>query len=198
MIKKKFEHEEEGLIKSLVGGNVAAFERVYQEFSANLYAHAYNILRNKGVCEEIVQETFYSLWTNRENLQITHSLQSYLFTAVKFRTLNYIKSEKVRKNYAASYSVFENLQVDNSNEESIHLFDLKVQIEKEVLRLPEKCQRVFRLSRNEHQSIQNIAESLGISHKTVENQLTKALKQLRASLGQYLFQYIIVLLPVFL
>ena len=71
--------------------------------------------------------------------------------------------------------------------------DLKGMIENEVSKLPEKCQQIFRLSRNEHQSIKNIADLMNISHKTVENQLTKALRQLRSSLGQFLSVTLILL-----
>jgi RNA polymerase sigma-70 factor (ECF subfamily) len=74
---------------------------------------------------------------------------------------------------------------DNSNEEHIELSDLANAVEKEVARLPEKCQQVFRMSRNEHRSIHDIAETLKISHKTVENHLTKALRQLRLAFSEY-------------
>lgn len=162
-----------------------AFEQIYELYWSDLYNYAYNILRDKGVCEEIIQETFFSMWTKREQLQISHSLKSYLFTAVKFQTINYIRSEKVKRDYAANYASFKKMNFDNSNEEHMHLTDLKGLIENEVSKLPEKCQEIFRMSRNEHQSIKNIADLMNISHKTVENQLTKALRQLRSSLGQF-------------
>jgi RNA polymerase sigma-70 factor (family 1) len=164
---------------------MSAFEQIYYKYWSDLYKYAYNILRNKVVCEEIIQETFFSLWTKRQELQITHSIAAYLFTAVKFQTINYIRSEKVKREYAASYAEFKKRSFDNSIEENIHLLDLKGLIENEVSKLPEKCQQIFRLSRNEHQSIKNIADLLNISHKTVENQLTRALRQLRSSLGQF-------------
>ncbi|WP_176851985.1 RNA polymerase sigma-70 factor [Mucilaginibacter sp. OK268] len=167
-------------------GNIAAFEEIYRLYWSGLYSYAYNILRNKVVCEEIVQEIFLSLWNKRHELKITHSLKAYLFTAIKFQTLNYIKSEKVKRHYAESYSNFEKIFFDNSNEENIYLSDLKLKVEKEVSKLPEKCQQIYRLSRDKHQSIKNIADLLNISHKTVENQLTKALKYLRSSLGDFL------------
>jgi len=162
-----------------------AFEQIYQCHWSELYNYSYNILRDKAVCEEIVQEIFFSLWNKRQDLKITHSIKAYLFTAIRFQSINYIRSEKVKRNYAANYSAFHKISFDNSNEEHIHLSDLAGIIEKEVAKLPEKCQQIFRLSRNEHQSIKNIAEHLNISHKTVENQLTKALRHLRSSLGQF-------------
>lgn len=177
-------------------GKVDAFEQIYQSHWSDLYNYAYNILRDKLICEEIVQETFFSLWAKRQELKITHSLRAYLFRAVKFQTLNYMRSEKVKRNYAANYVSFKNLSFDNSNEENIHLSDLKNRVETEISKLPEKCQQIFRLSRNEHQSIKNIADLLNISHKTVENQLTKALKQLRSSLGQFFSLLILLLVTI--
>ncbi len=175
-------------------GNIDAFEQIYQCYWSDLYSYAYNILRNRLVCEEIVQETFFSLWMKRGELQITYSLRGYLFRAVRFQTLNYIRSEKVKKEYAASYIAFKKASFDNSNEENIDLSDLKNLVENEVSKLPEKCQQIFRLSRNEHQSVKKIADLLNISHKTVENQLSKALKQLRSSLGQFFSLLVLILL----
>jgi len=77
--------------------------------------------------------------------------------------------------------------MDNSNQENIELYDLKYAVEKEVARLPDKCQQVFRMSRHEHRSVRDIAETLNISHKTVENHLTKALRQLRVAFSEYFF-----------
>lgn len=193
IVEKRLKYSPDNVILYLNKGNVGAFEQIYESYWAELYSYAYNILRDKAVCEEIVQEIFFSLWTKRRELQITHSIRAYLFTAVKFQTLNYIKSEKVKRNYAVSYSTFKTILFDNSNEENIHLSDLKNLVENEVAKLPEKCQQIFRLSRNEHQSVKNIAGLLNISHKTVENQLSKALKQLRSSLGQ-LFSLLILIL----
>lgn len=153
---------------------------------SSLYYYAYNIIRNKDVCEEIIQETFFYLWKKRQELDIKQSLRAYLFTAVKFQTLNHIRAEKVRSNYAESYIAFENSLADNSNEENISVFDLKSRLEVEVSKLPDKCQQIFRMSRDQHQSVKAISDVLNISHKTVENQLTKALKHLRSSLGDFL------------
>jgi RNA polymerase sigma factor (sigma-70 family) len=104
-----------------------------------------------------------------------------------------MRSEKVKRDYASSYTSFIEKSFDNSNEEHIHLSDLTSLIEKEVSKLPQKCQEIFRLSRNEHQSIKNIADLMNISHKTVENQLTKALRQLRSSLEQFFTLSLVIL-----
>ena len=183
-------NQDKNLFLALKQGEIFSFRQIYSLHWSVLYKYAYNIIRNKDVCEEIVQETFFSLWNKREELQITHSLQAYLFTAVKYQTLNFIRAEKVRSAYAESFTAFESRLVDNSNEENIHLADLKKHVEIEISKLPEKCQQIYRLSRNENQSIKNISSLLNLSHKTVENQLSKALKHLRSSLGNFLFLFI--------
>ncbi|MGI4022861.1 MAG: RNA polymerase sigma-70 factor [Janthinobacterium lividum] len=186
---------DEELILSLKKGNMVAFRYIYKKYWLVFYKYAYNIIRKKEISEEIVQEVFFSLWDKRNTLQITHSLEAYLFKAVKFQTLNFIRSKKVRTNYAASYAAFENTTIDNSNEENMQVNDLKNHIEIEVSKLPDKCQQIFRMSRNEHQSIKNIADVLNISHKTVENHLTKALKHLRYSLGEFLLLFLLLNSP---
>ncbi len=100
--------------------------------------------------------------------------------------LNFIKSTQVRNNYIDSFNHFRDALFDDSTNEQMALNDLKMMLEKSITELPEKCQEVFRLSRTQHLSIQEISLQLNISHKTVENHLTKALKHLRNSLGDFL------------
>lgn len=167
-------------------GDTLAFDEMYEKYWAKLYAFAYNRLREKEACEEIIQDIFVSLWANRENLQITSSLSGYLFQAVKYQMLNFMKSTQVRNSYIDSFNHFRDALFDDSTNEQMALNDLKMMLEKSIEELPDKCQEVFRLSRIHHLSIQEIALQLNISHKTVENHLTKALKHLRSSLGDFL------------
>ncbi len=151
-----------------------------------MYAYAYNRLREKEVCEEIIQDVFVALWANRTTTQITSSLSGYLYQAVKFQMLNFIKSTRVRSSYLEHFLHFREQLFDDSNNEHIAVNDLRAMLEKSMADLPEKCQEVFRLSRIQHLSIQEIALRLDISHKTVENHLTKALRHLRNTLGDFL------------
>lgn len=178
-------YNEADLIALLQSGDMEAYACIYNEYWTKLYAYVYNRLKVKEVTEEIIQEVFFSLWTRREELQLDHSLSAYLYTAVKYQMFNYIKADKVRKTYASSFARFDKAGEDNSNQEYIDCVDLANAVEKEVSRLPEKCQQVYRMSRHQHQSIQDIAATLNISHKTVENHLTKALKHLRLAFREY-------------
>lgn len=185
IIKKYNQSDESAILALLKEGDMGAYEAIYNEYWPRLYGYVYNRLKSKEVAEEIIQEVFFSLWKKHTELQLTHSLAAYLFTAVKYQLLNYLKSDRIRRIYISNLAPEQ--QSDNSNEEHIAATDLKNTMEKEVSRLPEKCQQVFRMSRHEHLSITDIANTLNISHKTVENHLTKALRQLRMVLGHHLF-----------
>lgn len=168
-------------------GNIEAYEHIYNRYWSRLYAYAYNRLKDKAAAEEIIQEVFFSLWMKHATLDLTHSLSAYLFTAVKYQLFNYIRTSQVRQHYARHFSQFLESTADSSGEEDIEAKDLKAAMDKEVEKLPEKCRQIFRMSRQEHRSIHDIAATLNISHKTVENHLTKALRQLRIAFLQHLW-----------
>jgi RNA polymerase sigma-70 factor (family 1) len=178
--------DDQQLLLLLNQGDQKAFEAIYDRYARSLFRYIYNHTRNKEVSEEIVQELFISLWTKRENLSID-SLNAYLYRASKYQLLSYLRSDKVRKKYAAEFVLFLAGRHDNSLEEFINVSDLQVMIESAISKLPERCQMVFRMSRFENASIQEIAERLNISTGTVENYLSQALRHLRASLGDLLF-----------
>jgi RNA polymerase sigma-70 factor (ECF subfamily) len=159
--------------------NSAAFEEIFNRHWSKLYGAAYKRVHNK---EEIVQDLFASIWFKRNNLQIEGSVVAYLFTAIRYRILNHIQKELVRDNYKEALYLVQS-ESDTSTEDSIHLNDLTKNIQLEINQLPEKCRSVFELSRNQHKTNREIAEFLGISEKTVENHLTKAIRRLRVGLA---------------
>lgn len=169
----------------LKAGDEQAFEGFYEHFADRLYSFVYNRIRSKEEAEEIIQEIFISLWTNRERLIITSSVESYLFSAAKYRLLNFMQAVNVRKKYAADFSKFLCKLYDSSTEEAVNLRDLESLIEERISELPKQCQTAFRLSRMQDKSIQVIAQRMNISTRTVENYITTALKHLRANLGEH-------------
>jgi RNA polymerase sigma factor (sigma-70 family) len=98
-----------------------------------------------------------------------------------------VRSANVRKKYAAEFVLFLSSKQDNSVEEFMNANDLQALLEAAILKLPEKCQVIFRMSRFENASIQEIAERMNISTGTVENYLSQALRYLRSALGDFLF-----------
>ena len=172
---------DEELSVLLFKGNNAAFEEIFNRYWSVLYSAAYKRLKNHEGAEEIVQDLFTLLWSKRESIQIHTSLLGYLFTATRYMVLNHIQKNAVRQNYKETLQLLKTY--DNSTEDTIFLNDLNRNIEKEVNHLPPKCRSVFELSRKEHKTNREIAEVLGISEKTVEGHLTKAIRQLKVSLG---------------
>jgi RNA polymerase sigma-70 factor (family 1) len=160
-----------------------AFGALYDRYADKLYRFVYSRVRQKENTEEIIQEIFLSLWAKRDTLLVTFSLDSYLYGAAKHKIFSYIRSEKVRKKYAVDFTLFAAERLDNSLEELVNLKDLQESLARSLATLPEKCQLAFRLSRMEHLPIAQIAEQMNISTRTVENYLSQALRQLRASLG---------------
>ncbi len=184
-------YDDDALFALVKQGNELAFKEIYNRYSKRLFQYIYNHLHVRESSEELVQEVFFALWARRSSIAITSSLSAYLFGASKHKLLNEMRAGKVRKVYAQDFFSFKKQHFDNSNEEWQGLNDLENAIEESLAGLPQKCQTVFRLSRQQHLSISHIASQLQISTKTVENYLTQALKHLRAGLGEFIPMFII-------
>lgn len=169
------------LLTLLREGDMVAFEELYERYWSKLYSAAYRRLSNREAAEEIVQDIFTSLWLKRAVLEINSSLENYLYTSVKYMVFAAFQKESNRKAYE-SYFTHVNNNVDNSTLETLDWNELKRSVGTEVEKLPEKCRKVYELSRKEFRSNKEIAFSLGISEKTVENHLTRALRTLRINL----------------
>jgi RNA polymerase sigma-70 factor (family 1) len=164
-----------------------AFEALYNHISKRLFQFVYGKVRSKEVTEEILQEIFVSLWNNRKTLEVNISIEAYLYGAAKNKIMSFIRSELVRKKYAAEFTRFAKERYDNSVEEQINANDLQMILQLKMAELPGQCRAAFRMSRMEHKPILQIAEKMNISTRTVENYITQALRHLRTNLGELLF-----------
>jgi RNA polymerase sigma-70 factor (family 1) len=161
-----------------------AFSELYNRYWDKLFGAAYKRVRSVETAEEIVQDIFTDLWTRRRELDIKSELPVNLYSAVRYRVINLVHREMVRNSFEKSAPALYPI-IDNSTEEIVIANDLQYCLEREAESLPVKCREVYYLSRHEHQSNKSIAKQLSISEKTVENQLTKALKRLRTSLNSF-------------
>jgi len=167
------------LVKSLSRGNLLAFNSLFKEYSGRLYRFAYGYLKSEEESEELVQEVFTKIWEKRKELKSELSFKSYLFTIA----FNIIKKHFRRETCISEYfktRISEDLDLETTKKvtyDSLYHF-----VSKLVNQLPERRKEIFIKSRFEGLSIKEIAEELKISHKTVENQLTDALKFIRANL----------------
>ncbi|KAB1067713.1 RNA polymerase sigma-70 factor [Tamlana haliotis] len=173
------------IIERLKVDDKKALTLLYNNYWKVLYISSYNLLKDKEVCEEIIQDVFIDLWNKRKSLQIKVSLKSYLYACVRYKVF-----AEFRANKKIRVELFEQLneRIHYTNPETklIHS-ELKDYVNLVVESLPEKCKKVYQLSRHEQLSHKEIAEQLDITVKTVENHITNALRVLRTSLGQVLF-----------
>lgn len=168
------------LIDRLKSGDESALAAIYKKYWQQLFMAAYNVLKDKQVCEDVIQELFIKLWNCRSNIQITVSLKAYLHASVRYEVYRQLRAGVVTSD------VFDDLASrlqSPASYENLEYKELVSQVNSVVETLPEKCREVYRLSREEYLTHKQIASQLNISTKTVENHLTKALKLLRGSLG---------------
>jgi RNA polymerase sigma-70 factor (family 1) len=168
-----------------------AFDILYLRHWPDLYKSAFFILRDKDACKDVVQDIFVWLWEHRQGLAI-HSLKSYLKAAVKFKVANYIRSGNIRESFFDELAKFIPPALSPSSEEFAEIKELNAIIQQAIFNLPEKCREIFKLSRDEHLSNQEIADSLHISIKTVENQTTIALRRKRNAIEPYMINLLII------
>lgn len=172
------------LLSLVKQGDKEAFDCIYKKYWDILFDQAFKRVKSKEDAEEIVQELFIYLWINREKIHVTHTLFSYLSTAVKYRVFNHVRRNIVEEKHLSSSLNADPKHIETV-EESILYNDLRAAYEKEVKKLPERCREVYTLRREEDLSFKEIAEKLNISVNTVDKQLAKALKKLREKLKDY-------------
>ena len=164
--------------------DISAFEMLFKRHYEGLVNYSRSFLKDRDAAEEIVQQFFYNFWKNRKEINIKVSLKSYLYRSVRNNSLKYLDSLGVRKRYADRVlSMSKDHIVYDSDE--MEFAELNEIIEDTLSELPERCGRVFRMSRFEGMKYDEIAKELSVSVKTVEANMTRALKLLRERLENY-------------
>ncbi|MEJ1237564.1 RNA polymerase sigma-70 factor [Chryseolinea sp. T2] len=179
-------YSDSALLDLLKVQDAPAFEEIYNRYWRVLYSMIYRRLQSREVSEEIVQDIFTSLWVNR-NTVVIHSLSAYLTTAAKYKTINHVARETSRQVYTRQQLELADPQHNNCTEEEVLHDDLNGALEREIEKLPAKRRQIVKLHKTEDLSLKQVANRLGISEKTAENQYGKALKALKLNLKHFTF-----------
>lgn len=162
--------------------SLSAFETIFKTHHAHCLAFAAQYTGNRYEAEEVVQQVFLRIWEKREGIEITGSVKSYLFTAIRNVAVSRWRKQSVQSSREAA---FEQMQ-PVVTEAVLPGRELEASLQKALQKLPERCREVFLLSRQQQMKYAEIAEVMGIAIKTVENQMGKALKILHTELREYL------------
>ena len=175
------------LMELLRSGDEAAFTDLYRRYWERLYVVASHTLGSHEA-EEAVHDVFLRIWKMRDTIIIRESLQQYLAAAIKYEVINRLRKQVRRRQL---FNRFEQGTVVSNDPtgESIREKELIAELETTIRTLPEKCQIVFRLSREQGYSHREIAKKLGLSENTVESHIRRALHTLRHHFRRLLFLF---------
>lgn len=183
------------LLHLLGQGDAGAFRVVFLKYNRQLYAAAYNKLRDREEAKDAVQDVFAKLWSKASGISLRNAdLSSYLHSAVRHRILDMLSKKKSAGNYLEKLQDY----LERSEEHTDCLVrerQMKEIIEKEIAVLPPRMREAFVLSRHGHLSHKEIAQQMNITDQTVTDQVKKALKILKERLSYYLL--IVILLNIF-
>jgi len=182
------------LMQMLALEGEAAMEILFRRYYSEVCRAVYRIIPQTETAEDIAQEVFLALWKKRSQLTISTSLKSYLRRAAVNRALNHLRDQKIKWSDDAELPAMPDS--GPGIPEQLETAELQQMVDQYINQLPEKCRLVFVLSRFESLSHAEIAAQLGISNKTVENQMTKALRFLKAALGPYIGRIILLLFSI--
>ena len=168
-------------IRQLIAGDESAFDKIYETYSSKVYRLAFRFLKDSDQSEEIVQECFINLWVNRGRLEAEGNIWLYLYVIAKRLSLNALR--RICQSRELTENLIKQLiTVHNNTEEDLLAHDLEQFTDSVINKLPPQQQRIFRLSRIEHLTHQEIADQLHISPNTVKNHMVEALKTLKSHL----------------
>lgn len=170
------------MIKGIRAGRESSYARLFDMYYRPLSVFAVKYVNDLDIAKEIVQDFFVHLYENRESLVISTSLQSYLYQSVRNRSLNHIKHQQVQKKHLDHLS--HSQDTTEELEEIIRVNELEHRIFQIISELPPRCREIFQMSRVNGKPNKEIAKQLGISIRTVETQISNALKALRKKLGE--------------
>lgn len=174
----RFIMNEKKLLKKLRKGKAVAYRYLFSEYYDWLCNYVFGLCNDRSLAEDIVQEAIVRLWEKRKVIVITTSLRNYLFKTCHNQFLQHVRSQKIK------FDTLDKIRWDVISETTLEddLYDFKMEkLNRLIDQLPPRCREIFIQNKLEKRKYREIALDLGISVKTVENQMSKALQFLRAN-----------------
>ena len=176
---------EQVTITAVKEGSVDAINLCFDLYYAALCSTANYYVKQPTIAEEIVQGVFVDFWINRATISVNSSVKGYLMTSVKHDCLDFLKHKKIEEHYADHFKD----EMMDSYEDIFDVLinkDLQQALNNAINKLPTQCREIFLMSRFKYMPYKDIATTLSLSVKTIENQMSKALKVVRTELDPYL------------
>lgn len=179
------------LIELLKAGDESAFEIIYDKYSERIYQFSILLLKDTGWSEDVVQEVFVKLWNTKENLDSNKSLWTFLYVLTKRTALNKLRDIK---SFSSDFEhLWNNIStLSDCSHEKLIAKELSNQLDYVLNTLPKRQREIFKLSRFEGFTHQEIADALNISPNTVKNHMIQALKTIRK--GAWDIDYLLLVL----
>lgn len=172
------DYSEKLLVSELKNHNEKAFRKLFDFYYQDIYGYSISILKSKELAEENVQEVFLKVWLHRENLNLEQSFKSYIFTIARNQAFNFLN--KAANDLVLKEEIFyESQKSHNQGDYSIREADCKRLKKQAIKQLPPKRKQIFKMSRKQGKTYEEISQELGISVNTVKSQMSKALESLR-------------------
>lgn len=173
----------------LANGDRDLFNDLYKRYWEKLFIVANKHLKDTVAAEDVVHDVFLSLWNNRKKVEIGQ-FENYLVTAVKYQVLTQIRKKAYARKYTRDTAMDNPPELVPEISDAVHNRKILELVYKEIDQLPEKCRLIFQYSREEGMTAKEIAQTLNISKKTVDNQIHKALERLKFRLKHMLFSFL--------
>lgn len=190
-------HEERNIhiqyVEGLISGSQADFSKLYCIYADLLYGFVLNLTKSPSLAKDVLQETFLRVWQKRESISTDMSFKSYLYTIAKNLVMDFFRKQVQNVNFDTYVENEYEHPIDDAITHKINFDDFMMKLSQAKQKLPQKQKEVFELSKENGLSISQISEELHISHKTVKNLLTLAMKTIRKELSPA-YQILVLLL----
>nr|WP_255452834.1 RNA polymerase sigma-70 factor [Aquimarina sp. RZ0] len=180
-------------MKEIKNGNSQVFELIFKKYFKPLVAYAHSYISDIDIAQDLTQDIFLKLYEKRSTIEIHTSLKAFLYTSIRNRCFDYIKTNNIHKKHKDQLQIVSSLNNIDDEDPMLQRAELYVKIHEAIKSLPDQNQKIFKLSRLNGMTNQEIADELQISKRTVETHISNALKKIKSMVTLIL----ILLIPKF-